>query len=123
MITAVLNGLQLPPLELDFINTPIENAQDVQTLDGSIYTDFSSLNSAWTLNYVSLTEDQYNAIRAIYNSQFTLFEYPLLTISYYGVEDVPVRMYINEKDIWNHCGSVRNVQLSFRETNQLSESS
>lgn len=121
MISATLNGTALPPIEVEFINTPKENAADVETLDGSIYTDFVSVIKLWTFNYDSLTEDEYNDIRAIYDSQFTLYEYPLLSISYYSLSDQPVRMYINEKSIWNNCGAVQNVQLTFRETPQLPE--
>lgn len=121
MITAQLNGVDMPPIEIDFINTPTENATDVVTLDGSMYTDFISQNYGWTFNYDSLTKAQYDTIRAVYDSQFTSYEYPLLTIDYYSVEDQPVRMYINEKNIWNNCGDIQNVQITFRETPQLPE--
>src|SRR5688572_28231881 len=120
-ITATLNGTAMPPIELDFINTPTENAVDVVTLDGSMYTDFVSQEYAWAFNYDSLTEAQYDAIRAIYDSQFTFYEYPLLSIPYYDIEDQPVRMRINEKNIWNHCGDVQGVQVTFRQTDQLPE--
>lgn len=119
MITAQLNGQEMPPLEVQFLNQNIENAVDVETLDASVYTDFVSNDLAeWTFNYAKLTEAQYDALRAIYDSQFTLFQYPVLTIPYYNT-DSPVRMYINTKDIWNNCGSVQNVQIRFRETRQL----
>lgn len=120
-ITATLNGETMPPIEVDFIHTPTENAVDVVTLDGSMYTDFVSQQYSWTFNYESLTQDEYDALRAIYDSQFTSYEYPLLSIPYYSLADQPVRMYINEKNIWNNCGAVQNVQFTFRETDQLPE--
>lgn len=123
MITATLNATAMPPIQLEFINTPTENATDVVTLDGSMYTDFVSQNYSWEFNYESLTQAQYDTLRAIYDSQFTTFEYPLLSIPFYSLEDQPVRMYINEKNIWNNCGSVQNVQFIFRETPQLPEAS
>ncbi|HYH16807.1 MAG TPA: hypothetical protein VD794_16360 [Flavisolibacter sp.] len=61
----------------------------------------------------------YDAMRAIYNTQFTEYTYPLLSIPFYGVEDQPVRMYINEKNIWNNCGDLEGVQFTFRFTSQL----
>lgn len=121
MITATLNGTDMPPIQVNFINTPTENAADVITLDGSLYTDFVSQNHSWTFNYESLTEDEYNALRAIYDLQFTSYEYPLLSIPYYSLASQPVRMFINEKNIWNNCGAVQNVQFTFRETDQLPE--
>lgn len=125
MITATLtneNGsLQLPPIEKQFLNTPIENAVDVQTLDGNTYTDFTNQKGLWEFNYDSLTEDEYNAIRAFYDAQFTLYAYPELDIPHYSLANQSVRMYINEKDIWNNCGAIQNVKLTFRETDQLPE--
>lgn len=122
MIIALLNDLQLPPLEQDFVNTNLENAVDVVTLDNTIYTDFVDNDfSQWSLEWDSMTQDEYDAIRAIYDSQFSDYTYPTLTIAYYGVEDVPVRMTINEKNIWKYCGDVKGVRLTFRETNPLPE--
>lgn len=115
VITATLNGVQMPPIEQDFINTPLENATDVQVLSGDIYTDFISQGSQWTFNYDSLTETQYNALRAAYDAQFTSHVYPTLAIPYYSVSS-KARMTINDKNIWNNCGSVQNVTITFRLT-------
>jgi hypothetical protein len=120
-ITATLNATAMPAIELDFIHTPTENAVDVQTLSGDLYTDFVSQEYAWTFNYESLTQAEYDALRAIYDLQFTIYEYPTLSIPYYSLASKPVRMFINEKNIWNNCGSVQNVQFTFRETSQLPE--
>lgn len=123
MISASLtddNGtLAMPAIEKQFLNTPIENAVDVQTLNGNVYTDFTNQKATWEFNYDSLTEDEYNDIRAKYDAQFTLFQYPLLSIPYYSLTDRVCRMYINEKDIWNNCGAIQNVKLIFRESEQL----
>lgn len=119
MITASLNDYQLPLIERDFIDTPIIGATDVQTLDLNIYTDFVDQKKQWTFNYSLLTKAEYDSIRSIFDSQFTDFDYPLLSIPFYSLIDQPVRMYINEKNIWNNCGDVQNVQIIFRETDQL----
>lgn len=123
-ITANLNGVQMPRLERDWINTPQENAVDVVPLSGRMYTDFVSVEQSWQFNYQSLTQAQYDVLRAVYDSQFeSPFEYPLLSIPFYEIEDQPARMYINEKNIWNNCGAVQGVQITFRLTEQQSESS
>jgi len=126
MIIATLTNnsgtLQLPPIELDFINRNLENAVDVITLDNTIYTDFVDNDfNQWSLKWDSLTQTEYGAIREYYNAQFTDYSYPLLSIPYYSLNNVPVRMTINEKSIWNHCGDVMGVQIGFRETNPLPE--
>lgn len=119
MITAIIantsTSVTLPILEQDFVNKPIENAVDIETLNGRLYTDFVNQKGEWSLSFDSLTEDEYNDIRAIYDSQFTEYDYPTLSIAYYSVEDVSVRMYINDKNIWNNCGAIQNVELRFRE--------
>lgn len=120
-LTNSVGTLQLPPIEKEFLNAPIENAVDVQTLDGNIYTDFTSQKASWEFNYDSLTQEKYDEIRAFYDAQFTLFEYPELSVPFYSLSNRAVRMYINVKDIWDNCGSIQNVKLSFRETDQLIE--
>lgn len=117
-IFAFLNGQQMPRIERDFISIPQENAVDVVPLSGKLYTDFVSVEESFTFNYQSLTQDQYDTLRAIYDSQFTTFEFPVLSIPFYGIENQPVRMYINDKNIWNNCGDVQNVQFIFRLTDQ-----
>lgn len=124
MIVAQLNELQLPPIEHDFIMTPLEMVTDVVTLGNEMFTDFSGETfNLWTFNYAYLTEAQFNAIKAIYDEQFTLYQYPLLTIDHYSVEDMPVRMTLNPRTIADHCGTVQGVQITFRETAQLPEGS
>lgn len=114
--------ITLPPIEQEFLHTPIEAAVDVTTLDNSMYTDFTGQNAhSWTYNYATLTKAQYDAIRAYYDAQFTDYEYPLLSTPFYSLSDQPVRMYINEKNIWDNCGDIQNVQITFRETSQLVE--
>lgn len=122
MISATLNALVLPRIERNFIQTPIDQITDIVTLDNSMYSDFAGDRyNSWTFNYANLTEDEYNTIKAIYDEQFTLFQYPTLTIAYYSVSAVPVRMSINPKSIIDNCGTVESVQLIFRETAQLPE--
>lgn len=122
MISATLNALALPRIERELVQTHIDQITDIVTLDNSMYSDFSGDRyNSWTFYYASLTEDEYNAIKTIYDDQFTLFQYPTLTIDYYSVSEIPVRMSINPKSIIDNCGTVQNVQLSFRETAQLPE--
>lgn len=123
MITATLNGVPMPRIQRDFINTPQENAVDVVPLSGDVYVDFVSVENTWTFNYEVMTKDEYDGLRAIYNSQFTDYEFPLLSIPFYGLVDAPVRMSINEKNIWNNCGDIQGAQFTFRVTNQQSEGS
>lgn len=124
MIKAYLNGIELPTLNVPFTDTTIENATDVVTADNNMYTAFgmSELKSQWTLPYEILTKDEYDFLQAIYNNQFINYEYPLFTFPHLGITDVPVRMFLSPREIWNNCGDVQNVIVTLRESVQLSGS-
>ncbi len=111
--------LTLPVLNIPLQEDTIENAVDVQTLDYNIYTDFINQKRKWTHTWAYLSDSDYNLIKGFYDRQFTLFRYPTLTIGYYGVTDIPVRLNLNTKTIVNTCGMVNNVTLVMRETTQL----
>lgn len=115
---AYLNGILLPTLNVPLTETPIENATDVVTADNNMYTTFAISNNKklWTLNWDILTEAQYNLLKSIYDSQFTTYQYPLLTIPHYEVEDMPVRMNISPREVWKYCGDVRSVVVTLRES-------
>jgi hypothetical protein len=119
-IKVTVNGHDYPALEQDFVNKSIDSSTDVTTLDSSLYTDFNNNTfNQWSMRWDSLTQEEYDVIRADYDAQFTDYQYPLISIPFYSVSDVPARMYINDKNIWNNCGSIQGVEVIFRETAQL----
>jgi len=111
--------LTLPMLEIPLTETPIEKATDVENLLGDVKTYFIGQKRQWSHTWEYLSQADYDAIRAFYDRQLTLFKYPRLSIDYYSISDVSVRMSINQKDIVNHCGSISGLQVTFRETLQL----
>ena len=112
--TATLQMLEVPLT----INT-IEGATDVQTLDYNVYTDCLTQKRVWSHTWAYMDESDYNILKGYYDRQFTLFEYPELSIDYYNVANVPVRMTLNQQEVVNYCGRVQNVEVTFRETKQL----
>ncbi len=98
-INGTLGGLTLQPFDVPFTETPIEQAVDIVTLDGSLYTDFTAQRQSLELNWSHLTLDQYKALRAVYNDQFNNAVYPEFTCSYYDMDRVPCRMTINTRDV------------------------
>jgi len=118
-LTNDLGSLVLPKLEVPLTQGTIENATDVETLDGNIYTDFIRQKRQWTISYSYMSESEYNSVRAYYDQQFVDFKYPLLSIDFYTISNLPVRMYMNDKNIINNCADVRDVVLTFRESRQL----
>lgn len=127
-ITATLTDntgtLTLPDIEVPLKTEFIDIATDVVTVSNDLYTDLvGNRRRRWTFNYSSLTEQQYDDIKAYYDNQFVTYQYPTLSIPFYSVTDVIVRMNINDQDVYNDCGNVENVIVTFRETAQLPEGS
>lgn len=117
-ITDSSGTITLPPLEVPLTIGTIEGASDVETLDKNIYTDFITNKRQVTHSWSFLTEDQFNAIKAYYDRQFTDFQYPSITISALGITDMTARMTLNPQSIIDHCGTVSDVTVSFRESKQ-----
>jgi hypothetical protein len=109
----------LPELEIPLEEETIENATDVQTLDYNIYTDFISQKRQWTHEWAYMSESEFNQLKAIYDRQFTTYKYPLMTIEYYDLYNIPVRLKINAKKVIDNCGTIQGVSVTFRETAQL----
>lgn len=104
--------------EVPLTVSPIEIATDVQVLSGNVYTDFIAQKRAWSHTWAWLTKEEYDVIKGYYDRQFTLFEYPELTIVDAGVNNVTVRMSVTPKNIADNCGTVNDFTVSFRETKQ-----
>jgi hypothetical protein len=126
MITATLsnsNGsFELPLLEVPLSEEIIDSSTDIVTLDNNMYTDFTpDTKRRWSFPFTTMSETDYNSVKMFFNEQFTLYEYPTLSIPYYGIDQIPVRMYLNTKEVWNNCGDIQNIELSLRETDQLPE--
>lgn len=105
--------------EVPLTTSPLEIATDVQVLSGNLYTDFIAQKRIWSHTWAYLSVSDYNTIKGYYDRQFTLFEYPELTIVDESVSSVPVRMSITPKQVIDNCGTVSDVTVSFRESTQL----
>lgn len=113
----------LPALNVPLTEGRIEGATDVTTLDMNLYTDFIAQKRLWSHTWKYMTEAEFNILKGFYDRQFSLFEYPEITITDLGVADIPVRMSLSPQNVIDHCGTVEDVEVSFRETVQLTEGS
>lgn len=110
----------LPLLNVPLTQQIIEGATDVETLDMNLYTDFVGTKRLWNHEWAYMSEEDYTILQGFYLRQFTLLEYPSITISELGVEDVVVRMSLSPQSIIDNCGTVEGVEVTFRETVQMS---
>ena len=99
----------------------IEGATDVTTLDLNIYTDFFATKRSWANTLEYMTETDFNQLKGFYDRQWSLWQYPTISIPDLGVNDVVVRMGITPRNIIDQCGTVNDVTISFRETIQMSQ--
>lgn len=113
----------LPELNVPFTTSYLEGTTDVTTLSFNVYTDFFAQKRAWTNTYSFLTEAEFNVLKGFYDRQFTLFQYPRLTIERDGIVNVPVRFTLSPKNVVDNCGTVAGVTISFRESQQLADTS
>lgn len=120
VITGTLGGVTLPILEVPFLETPLENAVDITTLGQNTYTDFVSQKRQWELNWTVLTEAQYNALKAVYNTQFSTGVYPTFVVPYYSI-NTQVRMYINDKNIQSNGCDIVGVKITLIEKQAIAE--
>lgn len=105
-----LGGVALEVPTIPFLDKPIENAADVLTLDGTIYTDFVNQRREWEISWGVLDEDEYDDLKAVYDSQFSTGDYPTFLLPYYSI-NTPVRVYINDRDIRKDGCEYRNVRI------------
>lgn len=106
-----------PPL----IEEIIEGAADVETLDLNVYTDFFATKRNWSDTLQVMSEADFNQLKGFYDRQWTLWQYPTISIPDLGVNDVVVRMNLSPRRVKDRCGRVENVTMSFRETVQMSQ--
>jgi len=111
-------SMTLPPLEVPLSKSPIEGASDVTTLDNNIYTDFINLKSLIAHTWAYMNEADFTNLQGYYERQFTLYQYPSISIAALGITDMTVRMTLTPQQIVDHCGTVEGVTVSFRESKQ-----
>lgn len=113
-INTVLDGVTLPePTSMNESIVPIES--DNITLDGTLYNDFGSVRRMWTINWKTLCKADYDDLRGIWDDQYTNKAYPNLTISFYSVSNVDVKMSINERDIYWDGEQMRDITITLKE--------
>lgn len=121
-LTDSSTSLTLPILSPPLSEAVLEGSKDVLTLDMNVSTYFTYNKRQWSHTWSYLSEADYNLVKGFYDRQFTLYKYPLLTITGAGsadVSNVPVRMTIKPRNIIDNCGTVEGVEVNFRESRQM----
>jgi len=114
--TVTLQALNVPLTE-----ATINNDVKVITLDNnlSVYIVPGSDKRVWSHTWAYMDEDEFNILKGFRDRQRTLFKFPEVTITEQGINNVPVWMELNPKNIIDHCGTVQGVSIELRETIQM----
>jgi hypothetical protein len=68
------------------------------TLDGAMFTDFTSNRRAWRVGWEKLKAADYDIVRAIYNRQYSTESIPIIVLPEYGIS-APMKMVISDRNI------------------------
>lgn len=117
-ITITLGGEVLPvPTSFREITEP--NESNNTTLDGTLYTDFVNVKRTWEVNWAFLCKEDYDAIRAVFDSQYELEAFPLLVVPFYTVS-TPVKMNISTKNIRWDGNQIADFTITLHEQYAIS---
>lgn len=84
------------------------------TLDGTMYTDFTSNRRAWVVGWNKLKAADYDTIRALYNAQYSTESIPVVEIPEYGVT-APMKLVISDRDIRLNGEIIEGFTLTLKE--------
>lgn len=117
-ITDMIDEMTIDVPSVPLTEAVIEGATDVITLDLNLYTDFFATKRSWgnTLQYMD--EADFNQLKGFYDRQWSLWQYPTISIPDLGVNNAVVRMTLTPRNIIDNCGTVQGVTIGFRETVQ-----
>lgn len=84
------------------------------TLDGSMYTDFTSNRRAWQVGFDKLKAADYDIIRGIYNRQYVNEAIPTVQLVEYGII-APMKFVISDRNIRLNGEIIDGFTLTLKE--------
>jgi len=84
------------------------------TLDGAMFTDFTSNRRAWMVGWDNLKAADYDVIRAIYNRQYNTEAIPLVQLVEYGII-APMKFVISDRNIRLNGEIISGFTLTLKE--------
>lgn len=118
-ITFELGGVTLNARATEFRELPQPIVADNITLQGHLRTDYTAYRRQWVISWHHLSESDYNALRAVWEAQFSTGMYQIFECPYYSI-NTTVRVDINEKDIQFDGCNIMGVTITLREELSIS---
>lgn len=98
-------------------STPIESEN--VTLDGTMFTDFTSNRRAWVVGWEKLKAADYDTIRTLYNAQYTNEAIPIVEIPEYGIT-APMKIVISDRNIRLNGEIIEGFSITLKEQYAIS---
>lgn len=89
------------------------------TLDGTMFTDFTSTRRAWVVGWSKLKEADYATVRALFDAQYATDSIPIVQIPEYGIT-APMKLDISDRDIRMNGEIIENFSLTLKEQYAIS---
>lgn len=118
IITDDIQTSTMPRLNRDSLSPGIDRGEtEITTANNDNSTYFTDSKRTWSHTWQRLSAAEYNLVKGFVDRQYslTVLKHPLLTISYYGISDIPVKLTLENDTIINNCSDIRNVTLTMRE--------
>lgn len=118
IITDSNNTLELNDYEISSPLTITDNLGKAEntTLSGDVYVDFLYDKKTISFSKPYPTDEEYIAIRNIYERQFTTGYFPVITIEALGIDRMTAYMTMSERKITNNCLRSDSITITFRES-------
>lgn len=84
------------------------------TLDGTLYTDFTSNRRAWAVGWEKMKAADYDTVRALFNAQYATETIPIVQIPEYGIT-APMKLVISDRDIRLNGEIIQGFTLTLKE--------
>lgn len=117
-LTIILGGVTLPD-QTELVETTTPNESDVQTLNGSLYTDFVNFRRSWSVGLLPLCREDFESIYAVYLSQYQLETYIPFVCAARSINTV-VKVNISDQDIKWNGDQVQAFTLTLKEQHAIS---
>lgn len=89
------------------------------TLDGTMFTDFTSNRRAWAVGWEKLKSTDYETIRALYDAQYATESIPIVQIPEYGIT-APMKIVISDRDIRLNGEIIEGFSITLKEQYAIS---
>lgn len=106
-------------LEAPLVQTPILGETDITTMDGNISTYFNYSKKLYTFNFAFMSADDFGKLIELRDLQYSSKTYASITITggqNINVSNMVAKMSLNDQNVIDNCGTVENVELTFRES-------